>query len=229
MRILIACEESGIVRRAARAHGHDAWSCDLKPARDGSPYHIQDDVLNHLGDGWDAMIAHPVCTRLTNAGVRWLTDPPGKLSGEHYDEETCRAYAEWDWLDRITFMCEELNKGAAFFSALYNAPIPRIVVENPVMHKYAKERIVNYRPHSFSYQPWHFATDEDGPDNVKKRICLWTKGSGFKPLVKTGTVDGSTARDEVFKCPPGPNRAEIRSTFFPGIANAMISQWFGTV
>lgn len=69
MKILIACEYSGRFRQAFRDRGHDAWSCDLLPADDNSPYHLQGDVIPHLTDGWDMMIAHPDCTRLTNAGV----------------------------------------------------------------------------------------------------------------------------------------------------------------
>lgn len=71
-RVLIACEFSGVVRRAFRAIGFDAWSCDLLPAEDGDKHHIQGDVENHLEDGWHGMIAHPPCTRLTVAGARWF-------------------------------------------------------------------------------------------------------------------------------------------------------------
>ena len=62
MKVLIACECSGIVREAFRKKGHDAYSCDLLPSEIPSNYHIQDDVLNHLDEGWDMMIGHPVCT-----------------------------------------------------------------------------------------------------------------------------------------------------------------------
>ncbi len=60
MRVLVACEFSGRVREAFRAHGHEAWSCDLLPALDSSRFHIRGDVLEVLGDGWDLMIAHPL-------------------------------------------------------------------------------------------------------------------------------------------------------------------------
>ncbi len=62
MKVLVACECSGIIREAFRNKGHDAWSCDLKPTEIDSDYHIQDDVLNHLNEDWDLMIGHPVCT-----------------------------------------------------------------------------------------------------------------------------------------------------------------------
>jgi hypothetical protein len=75
MRVLVACEYSGTVRDAFIARGHDAVSCDLLPTDSAGP-HIQGSVLDVLGDGWDLMIAHPPCTRLTNSGVRWLHVPP---------------------------------------------------------------------------------------------------------------------------------------------------------
>jgi hypothetical protein len=74
MRVLIGCERSGVMRRAFRARGFDAWSCDTKASRDDSPYHIQDDLLNHLNDGWDLLISHPECTHLAVSGARWFPD-----------------------------------------------------------------------------------------------------------------------------------------------------------
>jgi hypothetical protein len=114
MKILIACEYSGRVREAFRKLGHDAWSCDLLPSDDNSPYHITGDVLEHL-EGWDMMIAHPPCTYLSNSGVSWL-----------YKDES-----RW----------EKMREGAEFFRALLSADIPLIAVENPIMHKYAVEII----------------------------------------------------------------------------------------
>lgn len=206
MRILIGCECSGIVRRAFAARGHDVWSCDLKPAEDRSNRHIVGDVRDLLHDGWNLLaVLHPPCTRLTNSGVRWLSvPPPGRT---------------------LPDMWAELDEGAALFSACWNAPIPRVAVENPVMHRHAKERIVNFQPHAQSVQPWQFGTDPGGPDNVKKRTCLWLRG--LPNLTPTGTLDGSTARDEIHKASPGPDRAERRSRFFPGLANAMADQWGG--
>ena len=74
MRVLIACEFSGVVRRAFRALGHDAWSCDLLPAEDGSEFHAQMDVMLLLEDkpDWDLMICHPPCTHLAVSGARWF-------------------------------------------------------------------------------------------------------------------------------------------------------------
>ena len=77
LRVLVGCEFSGVVRRAFASRGHDAWSCDLLPAEDGSNRHLQCDVRDILGEGWDLLaVMHPPCTRLCNSGVRWLFKPP---------------------------------------------------------------------------------------------------------------------------------------------------------
>jgi hypothetical protein len=203
-RVLIGCERSGIVRNAFLALGYDAWSCDLEASDDGSNRHIRADVRDLLQDGWDLMtVMHPPCTRLTNSGVRWLhVPPPGR---------------------DLSDMWAELDEGAALFSACWNAPIPCIAVENPVMHCHAKERIANFEPHAQSVQPWQFGTDPSGPDNVKKRTCFWLRR--LPPLVPTGSLDGTTARPEIHRASPGPERARIRSRFFPGLAAAMADQW----
>ena len=196
MRVLIACEFSGTVRRAFTARGHDAWSCDLLPAEDGSNRHIVGDARDLLNDGWDLlMVAHPPCTRLCNSGVRWLTKaPPGRTLADMWDE---------------------LETGAALFSAFWNAPIPRIAVENPVMHKHAKALIEGYAPPAQSVQPWQYGHGE------VKRTCLWLRG--LPVLTPTDVVEGREAR--VHRMPPGPNRGKERSRFFSGIADAMADQW----
>jgi len=102
MRVLVACEFSGVVRRAFRAQGHEAWSCDLLPSEDGGP-HIQGDVLEVLPWGWDLMIAHPPCTHLAVSGARWFKDK---------------------YLEQL----ESLE----FVQTLLGAPIPKIALENPV-------------------------------------------------------------------------------------------------
>lgn len=206
MKVLVGCECSGTVRDEFLRLGHDAWSCDLKPDERGSNRHIRCDVRDLLGDGWDLLaVMHPPCTRLCNSGVRWLKVPP---PGRTLDD-----------------MWRELDEGAELFSACWNAPIDRIAVENPVMHRYAKERIRNFQPFAQSVQPWQFGTDPDGPDNEKKRTCFWLKG--LPRLVPTGTLDGASARDSIHKASPGPDRATERSRFFPGLAAAMAAQWGG--
>lgn len=198
MRVLVACETSGIVRRAFADRGHDAWSCDILPSEDRSNRHIVGDARDLLNEGWDLlMVAHPPCTRLCNSGVRWLAKPPpGKT---------------------IEQMWTELEEGADLFSAFWNAPIERICVENPVMHRYAKQRIVNFQEATQSVQPWQFGHGE------VKRTCLWLKG--LPPLVPTTIVEGREAR--VHKMPPSADRWKERSRFFPGIAAAMADQWGG--
>jgi len=69
MKVLVACEYSGVVSEAFSARGHDVMSCDLLPS-EGSQPHYQGDVRDILGDGWDLMVAHPPCTYLCNSGVR---------------------------------------------------------------------------------------------------------------------------------------------------------------
>lgn len=197
MRVLVACEFSGTVRRAFSAHGHDAWSCDLLPAEDGSNRHIVGDARDLLGGGWDLLIAHPPCTRLCNSGVRWLSVPP---SG--------RTLAEM-WAD--------LDEGAALFAAFWNALIPLVAVENPVMHKHAKAKITDYAEPSQSIQPWQFGHGET------KRTCLWLRN--LPPLRPTNIVAGREPR--VHHMSPGPDRWRERSRFFSGIADAMADQWGG--
>ena len=196
MKVLVACEFSGTVRNAFLDRGYDAWSCDLLPAEDRSNRHITGDARHLLDDGWDLLIvAHPPCTRLCNSGVRWLHVPP---PGRTLDE-----------------MWKELDEGAELFAAFWNAPIERICVENPVMHRHAKERIVNYAEPAQSVQPWQFGHGET------KRTCFWLKN--LPPLVPTNIVDGREPR--VHHASPSPTRWKVRSRFFPGIAHAMADQW----
>ena len=131
MKILVACEYSGVVRDAFIRAGHEAMSCDLLPTESDGP-HYQGDVFDVIGDGWDMMIAHPPCTRLCNSGVRWL------------DERNLWA---------------ELDEGAAFFRALLEyEDIPMRAIENPIPHKYAVERIG--RKYDQIIQPWQHGHGE---------------------------------------------------------------------
>lgn len=103
LKVLVACEFSGVVRRAFRALGHEAWSCDLLPAEDHSGHHLYGDVQQVLTQGWDLMIAHPPCTHLAVSGARWFKDKQAEQA-------------------------EALN----FVRLLLDAPIPRIAIENPI-------------------------------------------------------------------------------------------------
>lgn len=129
MRVLVACEYSGKVREAFRKLGHDAWSCDLLPADDGSPYHIQGDVLPILDQSWDMMIAHPPCTYLTNAAAKHLYR--GKVLNK-------KRYAQG-------------LEAKEFFMKLWEADIPLIAVENPISSK-----VFNMPLHSQYIQPYQF-------------------------------------------------------------------------
>lgn len=195
MKVLVACEFSGRVREAFRKLGHDAWSCDIIPSDDNSPYHIQDDVLKHLDDGWDMMIAHPPCTYLTNAGVTWLTKQPGRKA--------------------------KMIDGAKFFKTLMDAPIPKIAIENPIMHKYAIE-IIGRRQDQV-IQPWMFGHAE------RKATCLWLKG--LPPLEETNNVKEEMLKlpkniqQRLHYLPPSKDRWKLRSTTYQGIADAMANQW----
>jgi hypothetical protein len=114
-------------------------------------------------------------------------------------------------------MWAELETGAALFSDFWNAPIERVAIENPVMHKHAKALIEGYAPPAQSVQPWQYGHGE------VKRTCLWLRG--LPVLTPTDVVEGREAR--VHRMPPGPNRGKDRSRFFSGIADAMADQWGG--
>ena len=104
MRVLVACEFSGVVRGAFRRIGHDAWSCDLLPTDDGSPFHLQGDVLLEIQrQTWDLLIAFPPCTHLAASGARWFK-----------------------------FKKQEQQEAMDFVLALSNARAGRIAIENPI-------------------------------------------------------------------------------------------------
>ncbi len=207
MRVLIGCETSGVVRRAFAARGHDVWSVDLLPSEDRSNRHIIGDVRDYLDEGWDLLaVMHPPCTRLCNSGVRWLhVPPPGRTKEE---------------------MWAELEEGAALFSACWNAPIERIAVENPVMHKHAKERIKNYQPASQTVQPWWFGDPAFKATGLYLRnLPLLVPTNRLTPP-KPGASEHK-AWSKVHRASPGPDRWKSRSRTYPGIAEAMADQWGG--
>jgi hypothetical protein len=102
VKVLVACEFSGIVRDAFIASGHDAMSCDLLPTEKPGP-HYQGDVMDILDDGWDLMIAHPPCTHLAVSGARWFKNKT-----------------------------TEQSEALAFVRCLFRAPINKIAIENPI-------------------------------------------------------------------------------------------------
>lgn len=201
MKVLVACEFSGIVRDAFSARGHDAWSCDLLPSEtEGN--HIQGDVLELLDKGWDAMVGHPPCTFLSNSSVQHLSESSkAEIKGEA----------------RVAAMKE----GAAFFNALKNAPIPKVAIENPIPHGYATALIGDYTQ---LIQPWMFG------DGETKAVCLWLRGLPPLMRTHADNdlfcdPEPKERKARVHLMSPGPNRQKERSRFFPGIAKAMAEQW----
>ena len=196
MKILIACEYSGIVRDAFIAQGHDARSCDILPTERPGP-HYQGDVTELLDKAWDLIIAHPPCTYLCNSGVRWLHTEKGR------------------W--------EKLEEAAAFFRLFLDVNCPRVCIENPVMHRYARERL-HGKKQTQSIQPFQFGHPES------KRTCLWLKG--LEPLRPTKVLDlpgcgywENQTPSGRNKLAPSPDRAKLRSATYSGIADAMAAQW----
>jgi len=191
MRVLIACEMSGRVRDAFKALGHDAWSCDILPTLQPGN-HIQSDALEVVNWGWDLMIAHPPCTYLSNAGARHL-----------YPQKVLNT--------------DRLQKGLTakeLFMALWEAPIERICVENPIPSK-----VFGLPPYGQVIQPWEFGHP------FSKKTCLWLKN--LPPLMPTDIV----GKTESTKIPGnwfnkgGKDRQVNRSVTFQGIADAMADQW----
>lgn len=212
MRVLVACEFSGIVRGAFRERGHEAWSVDLLGPDDlpdefrgqrWPNYHLEGDALDILNayGPWDLLIAHPPCTYLANSGVRWLYGGKG----------TTRDPRRWN--DMLT--------AAEFFACLLTADVPRVAVENPIMHNHARKvitedaRAVMGSVEVQTVQPWQFGHGE------VKATQLWLRN--LPALVPTKVVEGREAR--VHRLAPSPTRWVERSRTFTGIAAAMAEQW----
>jgi hypothetical protein len=214
MRVLVACEFSGVVRRAFAAKGCDAWSCDLLPAEDGSNKHLVGDVRDHLRGGWDMLIVcHPPCTRLCRSGRRWLSGagkmtPPKKLPrGRTWDS-----------------MKAEFEAGVDLFVSCWRAPIDRIAIENPEMHDLARERMPPDVPKPQIVHPFWFGDPEYKATGWYLR--------GLAPLVETNRLpepehgsDEWKAWNRVWRMPPGADRGKERSRFFPSMAAALADQW----
>lgn len=206
MKVLIACEFSGIVRDAFAARGHDAWSCDLLPTeRPGN--HIQGDVLTVLDQGWDLMIAHPPCTYISYAGTRWWNDP-GR--------------------------CKKRLEALEFFRELWEAPIEKICLENP--RSCASPTVAKHsqaiEPYHFGDEAtkptwlWlknlpllaHFKTT-----TLFNEQTHVGRGEFVYHVTKSGKVKGDSKW--YYSLPPSEQRAKVRAATFPGIAKAMAEQW----
>lgn len=193
MRVLVACEFSGVVRDAFAKRGHDAWSCDILPS-ESEGNHIQGDALQALNfKKWDMLLAFPPCTHLSSAGaVYW----PQKQKDGRQDD------AIW------------------FVKELWDAPIKRIAIENPVgilSRIWQKpDQIIN---------PFNFGTPE------RKKTCLWLKNlpklihtSGMLPPAPKGFCIKSTGEKYNYYHHQAKTPHE-RSRFWPTIADAMAEQW----
>lgn len=208
MRVLIACEFSGIVRDAFKARGHEAWSCDLLPSERPAGLgpvrggHLQGDVRQWLmpvsgvardpfGMPWDLMIAHPPCTHLAVSGARYFARKQ-----------------------------KEQAEALGFVQALLDAPIPMIALENPVSVISSRIR----KPDQI-IQPWMFG------HGATKATCLWLKG--LPKLTPTNVIsEPAQRRDNLTpsgqnKLGPSKDRWKLRSRTYQGVADAMAEQWDG--
>jgi len=199
MRVGIFCECSGKGREAFRALGHDAWSIDLKPSEDNSPFHIQGDALDHIGEPWDLILAHPVCKYLANSGAKHLYKYGIKECGEEPER----------W--------ENMHAAVDFFRVFQNAThIPKRCIENPIIHGPAKEFLGKQTQ---VIQPWMFGHLE------QKATCLWLYG--LEPLIPTDNVYDEMMllpykeRAKVHYASPGPDR----ETNAPDPLTASSKQW----
>jgi hypothetical protein len=196
MKVLVACEYSGTVRDAFIARGHEAMSCDILPTDVPGP-HYQGDVRDVLGQGWDLMVAHPPCTYLASMGIWWNHKRPERWPLTH--------------------------EAAAFVQLLWDAPIERIAIENPIGYLNR-----NWQKPSQIIQPWQFGHEANKP------TCLWLKNL---PLLTHTKIVGkgafytkaNGARMSVWSHKQSgtdkAKRAKIASTTFAGIAQAMADQW----
>lgn len=224
MRVLIACEYSGRMRRAFAARGHDVVSCDFLPSEDNSPDHVQGDVFELIKPGvWDLMIAHPPCTYLANSGVRWLREKSQRDTWRTFGPTKCPVpvnEARWS----------SMLDAAEFFAFLLQAPIPKVAVENPVMHCFAREAIarrmgLDEMPPTHFVQPWWFG------DPAFKATGFTLKG--LAPLEKPATAlvppkKGTQEHKDwsvIHMASPGKDRWKERSRTFPGIAQAAAEAW----
>lgn len=213
-RVLIACEESQAVCIEFRKLGIEAFSCDLMDCSGGYPdWHIKGDVLNHLNDGWDLVIAFPPCTDLAVSGARWFDKK--RRSGSQ------RASIE-------------------FFMTLLSAPVARIAVENPVniisgkyIQKWFPDLCDKYKlpiKPTQIIEPYYFG------DNANKKTCLWLKGLPELKHDPADYVKGSEYKESPSgrKYPDwcwntGGGCGVKRSKTYPGIAAAMAEQWSKTL
>jgi hypothetical protein len=198
VKVLIGCEESQEVCIAFREAGHEAFSCDILPCSGGHPeWHIQEDVLKHLDDGWDLAIFHPPCTHLSVSGARWFTSGHKNI---------------------------QLQKDAlTFVKKLLDANIDRIVLENPISVISSKIRKPTQiiRPYMFGENSTKATCLwlKNVPKLIPTNIIVPTKHISKSGLIYDEWWFNTCLIQDL------KERAKIRSKTFPGIAKAMASQW----
>ena len=206
MRVLIACEFSGIVRDAFIARGHDAVSCDLLPTEKPGP-HIQGDVLEILEDGWDMMIAFPPCTYLCSSGLHWNKRVPGREEKTH---------------EALLFVFNLLGEG------FISHGIKKVALENPVGCISTK-----YRKPDQMIQPWQFGEDASkttclwlkGLPKLEPTKIIHGRVVGEDKRGKTIVRWANQCDSGQNKLGPSEDRWKLRSVTYQGIANAMAEQW----
>ncbi|MCX8129751.1 MAG: hypothetical protein N3I35_06595 [Clostridia bacterium] len=206
MKILVACEYSGVVRDAFRKLGHDAWSCDIIPTDADPTYHIQGDVIEILDHGWDMMIAHPPCTYLTLAGNKWYKP---------------------EYKDRFPDRLKQMKDAADFFIKLANAPIKRIAIENPI----GRMSSIFRKPDQI-IQPYHFGHPVRKSTCLWLEGLPALKSTNIVPFEIDIFPSGNTQskwHTETGHIKDRAERSKARSKTFQGIADAMAQQWGGLV
>ncbi|MCW7544881.1 hypothetical protein N7I30_13820 [Aurantimonas litoralis] len=217
MRVLVACETSGIARRAFSELGHDVWSCDILPAEDRSNRHIRCDVRDGiLSEGWDLLaVMHPPCTRLCRSGSRWMsgagkwTEPRQLPKGRTLDD-----------------MRAEFEEGVSVFTACWDAPIDRVAIENPEMNDLARDRMPAELPRPQMVQPFWFGDPAYKGTGWYLRGLPLLAATDLLPEPERGS-DEWKRWNAVHRMPPGPDRTRLRSRSYPGMMAAAAAQWCG--
>ena len=204
MKILVACEYSGIVRDAFLKKGHDAISCDLLPTESPGP-HIQGDCREYDWSGYDLIIAHPPCTYLSVVGNRAMKENPNRI------------------IDR--------QKALAFFLWCYYLPVKKVCVENPVGYVNSQFRKPDQiiQPYYFGDPEMKttclWLRGLPALIHAEQDELFFKKSHCGKPAPKYQHKNGKKKGQNVYYTESLSNRWKERSKTFPGIANAMAEQW----
>lgn len=205
-KVLVACEESQVVTKAFREHGHEAYSCDTLDCSGGYPeWHIKDDVLNHLDENWDCIISHPPCTYLSVTGNKWMKP---------------------EFRERFPNRIQQRKDAIEFFMIFANADCEHIAIENPVGIMSSEWR----KPDQYVH-PYFFGDKHSKKTGLwLKGLPLLEPTNMVEPEMytyKTGPKKGRKDpmwHVETLKLPPA-ERSIARSKFFPGFAKVMAEQW----